>query len=984
MPKLTVEKGPEKGRSVNLNRPPLPNGSKGGPSASHPPLPSVLVGRDPSASLRIADTLASRQHFRVEARFDGFFIVDQDSMNGTFVNGERIKERRLSPGDKVQVGETLFSFLPDDGESKQSDLLIPLLRRGYRVEARVGRGGMGTVYRALQVSLNRVVALKILSPELVRDRSFISLFEQEARACAQLNHPHIVQVYDFGREGKEEPIYFFSMEYLPGGSVQEFLVKEKRLRPLRAVEIVCDAAKGLEYAEKKQIIHRDIKPDNLMIGEDAIIKIGDLGLAKSLKDRVQEEPGTIFGTPHYIAPEQFLGKPIDHRVDIYALGASLYRMLAGTTPYSGNNVKEILLKKVREEPPSLATHDPGLDPRLVRITDRMMKRAPEERYSGATELLADLEPLRRDLAGIPPPTASGAYSGTLSGTAPTLLAAEVRKTPRPGWLSLVGITLGCLAIAAGTYWLLSKLLPRKPGPGPGLVTGGDPDVYETLAQTLLAAAQKTERAINPADDASFAAALADYRKVTTDTPKSPCAAEAGKRLEALERAREEARLRSADRAREQEAETALDAAVKFKDQEFRKYGNSPGPETLQACLARFAKVSADHPDTKAAAKAAELVTALEGVKRQWAAAQAAVEKAEQDVPKLLEQADYAGAWTRLEELEREEAYRQFRPRLQALHGSVQQTCENAVRAVVDRADAGARAGNYDEALRTLDEFLKGKVHPGQIPPVRLKSDELKRTRDAAAEQAKAAKRAEELRGARDALALALAAAGLRDYDHALKGLRDCTAALTLPDVKSELEIRVQDLGYEKDFFEEFVKRSATKAEPRKGMGLADTSITIERVSGAIEGVNAAGFTLVFEGGRARRPFKWEEVSPTVLVPYLARAWKRSGRDELGLGILAFRSGLVDDARKAFGAAKADPSTVDAAQAYLVRATEANAFCESDASLLWDAGTDLYRERRIKEALAILGCLRRDYAKSNVAKNHADDFQNYFDEPGKRK
>jgi serine/threonine protein kinase len=400
MPRLIVEKGPDKGKSIRIS------GND-----------TIVIGRETTANLRLSDIMASRMHFRIEFRADGgYYLIDLNSMNGTFVNGQKIKERVLKLGDKVQIGETLFTFMGDIEAQKQGPIGQTI--GGYTIMERVGRGGMGTVYKALQISLNRVVALKLLSDELVKDKTFINLFVQEARAAAQLNHPNIVQVYDVG---SEKDVYFFSMEYVPGASLQDILSKRKKLPPEVAVGIVYQAAQGLEYAEKKGIVHRDIKPDNLMMGEDEVIKIGDLGLAKSLKAPfAEEQASSVFGTPHYVAPEQATGKPVDHRADIYSLGSTFYRILTGITPYSGSSVKEIITKKIKDDPTPLKQLEPGLSGELSRMVDKMIRRNPDDRFQTFSEVLKALETIK-----------SGAVSTRESSVPDDLSKTEIVKEEEP-------------------------------------------------------------------------------------------------------------------------------------------------------------------------------------------------------------------------------------------------------------------------------------------------------------------------------------------------------------------------------------------------------------------------------------------------------------------------------------------------------------------------------------------------------------------------
>ncbi len=369
MPRLLVEKGPDRGRFVSV-------------IAGR----QVVAGRDKAADLQLSDNMASRRHFMIASKGSIFGLKDLNSANGTLVNGRRAEgAQKLSFGDSIQVGETLLSWLSDEQAGSRGGMVGHVIG-GYRIEERLGRGAMGTVYRATQLSLGRTVALKVLASELTKDAKFCEMFIKEARAAGSLNHPNIIQVYDVG---DERNAYYFSMEFAAKGSVLDELQATKRIPLLRAVRIIRDACSALDYAERKGLVHRDIKPDNLMVMEGDTVKLGDLGLAMSTVELQAEQDG-VFGTPHYIAPEQAMGKPIDHRADIYALGATFYRMLTGRTLYNGATVKEILKKQVREPHPPITEHYPDCPEAIRRIIDRMLAKVPAERYQHASEIAADL------------------------------------------------------------------------------------------------------------------------------------------------------------------------------------------------------------------------------------------------------------------------------------------------------------------------------------------------------------------------------------------------------------------------------------------------------------------------------------------------------------------------------------------------------------------------------------------------------------------
>ena len=374
MPLLVVERGNDKGLTLKVEAEKV-----------------YVVGRDnPQSAITLKDPMASRAHFEIRSENGGFVVKDLKSRNGTVLNDEKLAApAALKIGDKIQVGETIFSFLSDEKEETASGFVGKVIG-GYRLIERLGRGGMGTVYKAEQLSLKRQVALKVLSSKLMSDPVFVERFVEEAKAAGQLNHPNIVQVFDVG---SDRGVHFFSMELMEPESVGDVVSKKGPVQWNRALEILTDSARGLIYAEKRGIVHRDIKPDNLMLTAEGTVKIGDLGLAKKAAE-VAGEGGVIFGTPHFIAPEQAQGKPVDNRADLYALGASFYRILSGKTPFSGENVKEILVKQVNEEPVPLPKVVADLPPELALVIGKLMKKRPDDRYRSAQGLFEDLERIR--------------------------------------------------------------------------------------------------------------------------------------------------------------------------------------------------------------------------------------------------------------------------------------------------------------------------------------------------------------------------------------------------------------------------------------------------------------------------------------------------------------------------------------------------------------------------------------------------------------
>ncbi len=372
MPRIVVERGNEKGLSYTFD-------ATGG---------TAVVGRLQSCSLVITDPLASRRHFTITHINGTYTLTDLNSHNGTFVNGRRADGPvKLEMGATIRAGETLFNFLSERDEDKGA--LAGKKLGGYQIVERLGVGGMGEVYKAVQLSLGRQVALKILSPELTSDRTFVERFLREARAAGKLNHPNIVQVHD---SGEERGTYYFSMEYVDGGSVQDLISGGKKIPQDRATEIMLQAARALDYAQKVGIVHCDIKPDNLMLTSSGDVRLADLGIAKQTNEKgsVDQSDG-VFGSPHFMAPEQARGLQLDHRSDLYSLGVTYYRILLGRVPFNGKDAKEIMERQVFDEPEDPVKIDSTLAPIIYTILDRLMRKRPGERYQSAANVIADLE-----------------------------------------------------------------------------------------------------------------------------------------------------------------------------------------------------------------------------------------------------------------------------------------------------------------------------------------------------------------------------------------------------------------------------------------------------------------------------------------------------------------------------------------------------------------------------------------------------------------
>jgi serine/threonine-protein kinase len=262
---------------------------------------------------------------------------------------------------------------------------------GYKLIGRLGAGAMATVYKARQLSLNRLVAVKILPKKFCQNPEFVKRFYAEGRAAAKLNHPNIVAALDVGRHGEA---HYFIMEYVEGHTVHEHLVKEGPYPEADALAIAIQVAKALNHAHKAGLIHRDVKPKNILITSDGVAKLADMGLARAVSDReaAEAEAGKAFGTPYYIAPEQIRGRVnIDLRADIYNFGCTLFHMTTGRVPFEGPDVSSVLMKHL-DEPVIPPDHiNPELTTGISEIIELCMAKKPRKRYASTTDLIEDLQ-----------------------------------------------------------------------------------------------------------------------------------------------------------------------------------------------------------------------------------------------------------------------------------------------------------------------------------------------------------------------------------------------------------------------------------------------------------------------------------------------------------------------------------------------------------------------------------------------------------------
>ena len=303
----------------------------------------------------------------------------------------------------------------------------------YELADRLGSGGMSTVYKATDQVLERTVAVKVLAEHLSDDEKFVARFRREALAVAKLVHPNIVQVYDTGVDGGR---HFIVMEYVEGRSGAQLLQRQGKLDPQTAVDIAIDACAGLDYAHKQGIVHRDVKPGNLMViggpatpagSNDAMtVKLADFGIARAAEQTRLTQVGSVVGTAAYLSPEQSRGEEATGISDVYSLGVVTYQLLTGRLPYEGNSLAELAIRRENERPLPPSSYEPDVVPELSAAVLRALENEPEDRYVDALEYGAAL---RSGLSGVAP--TSEAPTRALGATTAATRVAAGADPPTP-------------------------------------------------------------------------------------------------------------------------------------------------------------------------------------------------------------------------------------------------------------------------------------------------------------------------------------------------------------------------------------------------------------------------------------------------------------------------------------------------------------------------------------------------------------------------
>ena len=380
---------------------------------------------------------------------------------------------RLKDGSGSSAEQSLASLLVAEGlvTANQLERIRPELDEqragqqipGYQIIRKLGAGAMATVYLAKQISLDRMVAIKILPQKFTSNEEFVARFYAEGKAAAKLNHPNIVQAIDVNRSGE---YHYFVMEFVDGRTVYDDIVNNGPYTEEDAVRIGIETARALDHAHKQGFIHRDVKPKNIMIADESNrTKLADMGLARAVSDReaAEAEAGKAYGTPYYISPEQIRGeRDVDARADIYSLGATLYHMVTGQVPFDGQNPSAVMHKHLKNDliPPDHINKE--LSSGISEVIEVCLAKDRNARYTGAADLVDDLEAIQRGEAPMQARKVfdvgdlSGLARGESTGAAVTELTKE-SVTDTPAFWMAVGGWVAALFMGVALFMAYSRL-----------------------------------------------------------------------------------------------------------------------------------------------------------------------------------------------------------------------------------------------------------------------------------------------------------------------------------------------------------------------------------------------------------------------------------------------------------------------------------------------------------------------------------------------
>ena len=336
----------------------------------------TTLGALASCDVQVLDNRAGSVHCQVRRTGALITVVDLGGPGGTLVNGQAINDRLMEFGDSLRLGDTEFTLEAELGERGLADLV-----NGYEVLEKLGEGGMGYVFKARRLTDGHLVALKVLAPRYIARPRQVEQFHREAEIAHSMNHPNVVAVIDVGAAGN---VHYFAMELLEGETCQQRLDRSGPFRVSDVFRIGHAVADALAHLHQRRLLHRDIKPDNIMICRDGSVRVTDLGIAADL-DRLASEGsrGRIVGTPHYLAPEVASGEEPDGRSDLYSLGCTLFHLLIGSPPYCDGDPATVIAAHINHPIPALIDLRPEIPRAFSAVVERLMAKLREDRFPDA-------------------------------------------------------------------------------------------------------------------------------------------------------------------------------------------------------------------------------------------------------------------------------------------------------------------------------------------------------------------------------------------------------------------------------------------------------------------------------------------------------------------------------------------------------------------------------------------------------------------------
>ena len=372
----------------------------------------------------------------------------------------------LSCGADVSGGDGLTSTSSVDIVRER---LQRIIEGKYRLERLLGKGGMGQVFLAHDLTLEREVAIKVLPPDVAQDDQVVRRFQQEAKTAAKLDHPNIIPIYRVESEGG---LNYFVMKYISGTSLEDLLDKKEPLPVPEIQRILWEAACALGHAHRRGVVHRDVKPANIMFDHDGRVMLTDFGISKALQAATGlTATGMIIGTPHYLAPEQGKGSAVDGRADQYSLGVVGYRMITAELPFSGDSVHTIIYKHIYEEPPLASTKRPGIPASLTMAISRALVKEPDQRFPTMEDFATAVwpeqpvaSPAKSRSAARPRARATADAPTEITGAPTTPLPAAKSRKPRSRAPAVIGLAV--VAAGVGGYLLLKRNREPEAIPAP--------------------------------------------------------------------------------------------------------------------------------------------------------------------------------------------------------------------------------------------------------------------------------------------------------------------------------------------------------------------------------------------------------------------------------------------------------------------------------------------------------------------------------------